>query len=70
VLYRYQDEESMGALSCVPRFERICNDDAGPGNSTSLLDEELEAGTYYYIVDGFNQANDGTFVLEVTTTAR
>jgi hypothetical protein len=70
VLYRYQDEEGMGALSCMPRFERICNDDAGPGNSTSLLDEELAAGTYYYIVDGFNQANDGTFVLEVTTTPR
>ena len=70
VLYRYQDVEGIGPLACVPRFERICNDDAGPGNSTSLLDEELDAGTYYYIVDGFNQANDGTFVLEVSTTAR
>jgi hypothetical protein len=70
VLYRYQDVEGTGPLSCMPRFERICNDDAGPGNSTSLLDEELAAGTYYYIVDGFNQANDGRYVLEVNTTAR
>jgi hypothetical protein len=69
VLYRYEDD-GTGPTSCMPRLERMCNDDAGPGNSTSLLDEDLDAGTYYYIVDGFNQGNDGRYVLEVTSTAR
>lgn len=69
VLYRYQDDENQGALACAPRFEKICSDDA-EANSVSTLDEELQAGTYFYIVDGFNQGNDGRYNFDVTTTPR
>jgi hypothetical protein len=42
-----------------------CDDAVGP-SSSSLLDLELSAGSYYFIVDGFNTRNAGAYTLEVT----
>jgi len=66
VLYRYADDGSDSpASSCRPDLELGCNDDGGQGNTNSLLDEELSAGTYYYVVDGFNIGNEGRYLLDV-----
>lgn len=64
VLYRFQDDGS-GAASCVSLTEAACNDDASSGDTNSFLDEMLDAGTYYYVVDGFNETSSGTYLFEV-----
>lgn len=48
--------------------ERGCNDDAGD-NRHSMIETELEAGTYYVFVDGFASGNAGDFTLDVEVTA-
>jgi hypothetical protein len=65
VLYRYRDE-GAGPASCEPLAEAACNDDASTGDTNSFLDEMLEAGTYYYVVDGFNETSAGAYILEIT----
>lgn len=66
VLYRYADDGSGSpALACGPELEVGCNDDGGQGNTNSLLDEQLGAGTYYYVVDGFNIGNEGRYLLDL-----
>jgi hypothetical protein len=44
--------------------ETACDDDSGSG-STSLLSRVLEAGTYFFIVDGFGTGTSGDYVFEV-----
>lgn len=44
--------------------ERGCNDDAGD-NRHSMIETELEPGTYYVFVDGFASGNSGEFTLDV-----
>lgn len=51
-----------------PTTERGCNDDAGD-NRHSMIETELEAGTYYVFVDGFSSGNAGEFTLDVDVTA-
>lgn len=48
--------------------ERGCNDDAGD-NRHSMIETELEAGTYYVFMDGFASGNAGEFTLDVEVTA-
>jgi hypothetical protein len=64
VLYRFTEVEGESA-TCVSREEDACDDDGGPGTD-SLLDEQLEAGVHYFIVDGFGKTNDGSYTLAVT----
>lgn len=64
VLYRYLDDGS-GAASCVSLTEVACNDDASSGDTNAFLDEMLDAGTYYYVVDGFNQTSSGPYLFEL-----
>lgn len=63
VLYRYRDG-GQGPLVCAERGVD-CNDDGGSGSLNSLLDETLEPGNYYYVVDGFNENNQGRYLLDV-----
>jgi hypothetical protein len=44
--------------------ELACNDDAGD-NRHSMLETELDPGTYFVFVDGFASANQGAFSLDV-----
>ncbi|MEM9073946.1 MAG: putative metal-binding motif-containing protein [Myxococcota bacterium] len=57
VLHRHVD-------SCASEGEATCDDDGGEA-STSLLDEELDPGTYFYIVDGWGSTNNGEYFFEV-----
>jgi hypothetical protein len=63
VLYRFTDSGD-GADSCASGKERNCDDDGGSGNN-SMLDETLDAGVYYYVVDGFGVDSAGKYVLNV-----
>jgi hypothetical protein len=47
--------------------ERACNDDAGDTRH-SLIETQLEPGTYTVFVDGFSQNNAGPFTLDVQVT--
>ena len=42
-----------------------CNDDAGVGNRESLLELDLEAGTYFIFADGYDDDSVGTGILRV-----
>ena len=64
VLYRFQGDASV----CVPEAEAACNDDNGLGGTDSQLEEMLEPGTHYYVVDGFSESNDGRYVVEFIIT--
>jgi hypothetical protein len=65
VLYRYKDTGD-GPASCRSRDELACNDDGAQGNTNSQLSEVLDPGTYYYVVDGFSDDNQGKYLLDVT----
>lgn len=45
-----------------------CNDDAGD-NRHSMIETELEPGTYYVFMDGFSSGSSGEFTLDVEVTA-
>ncbi len=47
--------------------ETYCDDDGGSG-TTSLIDQTLDAGTWYVVVDGFSTGSSGQYLLEVTIT--
>ena len=64
VLYLYEDH-GEGPAVCNGQ-EVACNDDGGPRNRSSMLDLILDAGTYYYVVDGFNTNNEGTYLFDVS----
>ncbi len=54
---------------CVdPSTELACNDDHGD-NRHARIEEVLERGTYFLVVDGFNAGNAGTYSIEVDVTA-
>jgi hypothetical protein len=44
-----------------------CNDDAGD-NRHSIIETVLEPGTYFVFVDGFAEANQGAYTLDVDVT--
>ena len=64
VLYRFHDSSKT---PCQDKSPAACNDDGGPG-AQAKLDESLDPGTYYYVVDGFKDGNAGRYQLEVTIT--
>jgi hypothetical protein len=66
VLLRYNTPSGGGALCSSPQ-PAACNDDIGNGDD-AVLDEVLDPGTYYYIVDGFKDSNTGTYTFDVTVT--
>lgn len=49
---------------CTSGGDFACNDNAN-GNATSLLDLQLDPGTYFIIVDGFGASSNGVYFLEV-----
>jgi hypothetical protein len=44
-----------------------CNDDAGD-NRHSMIETELDPGTYYVFMDGFSSGSEGTYTLDVEVT--
>lgn len=48
--------------------ELACNDDAGD-NRHSMLETELDPGTYYVFMDGFASGNAGAFTMDVDVQA-
>lgn len=48
--------------------ELACNDDAGD-NRHSMLETELDPGTYYVFMDGFASGNAGAFTIDVDVQA-
>jgi hypothetical protein len=63
VLYRYSREDGS-STACDDASAASCDDDSG-ANRQPELDEVLAAGTYYFIVDGWNAGNAGAYVLDV-----
>ncbi|NIS28973.1 MAG: hypothetical protein GWO04_02970 [Actinobacteria bacterium] len=49
---------------CVSMSETYCDDDSGDGSS-SLIDQVLTAGTWYFVVDGFGTSAEGDYTFEV-----
>lgn len=52
---------------CTDGGELYCDDDGGEG-STSLIDQMLDPGTYFIVVDGFGSLASGEYFLEVMVT--
>ncbi|MCA9609666.1 MAG: putative metal-binding motif-containing protein [Myxococcales bacterium] len=52
---------------CADGGELYCDDDGGEG-ATSLVDQMLDPGTYFIVVDGFGSTSAGEYFLEVTVT--
>ncbi|MBX3269301.1 MAG: putative metal-binding motif-containing protein [Sandaracinaceae bacterium] len=53
--------------ACANMGEIFCDDDGGEG-ATSLIDQMLDGGTYFIVVDGFGSGSAGEYQLEVTVT--
>ncbi|MBN2695335.1 S8 family serine peptidase [bacterium] len=51
---------------CESTTSLYCNDDAENGVNRSKLSVILEAGTYYLVVDGYSNANNGEFQLSIS----
>ena len=52
---------------CEPELELACNDDGSPNTDLgSVLDLDLEAGTYTLVLDSFTQDFIGDFTLELS----
>ncbi len=51
-----------------PATELACNDDEGD-NRHSRVDTVLDRGTYYVVVDGFANNNQGSFTMDVQVTS-
>jgi hypothetical protein len=54
----------MHNTMCRTGAESACDDDGGEG-ATSLLDRTLDAGTYFFVVDGWGMVSSGSYVFEV-----
>lgn len=52
---------------CASSSDLSCDDDSGPG-TTSQLTETLNAGSYFYILDGWNTSAQGHYELEALIT--
>ena len=52
---------------CTAGADLYCDDDGGAG-VTSLIDQMIDPGTYYIVVDGFGSFSSGSYTLEVTVT--
>jgi hypothetical protein len=54
-------------VGACPGVEAACDDNSGEG-TRSLLDVTLNAGTYYFIVDGWGTDSAGDYVFELFTS--
>jgi hypothetical protein len=61
VLYRFDGANG----DCLSGADRACDDDSGEGTN-SLLEERLEPGTYFYVVDGYGFGNQGPYLFDVS----
>ncbi len=68
VLYRFTDSGG-GSAVCDGAAPEACDDDSA-GGTQAELSEMLDAGTYYYVVDGFKGAPGGSYLFDVTVTAK
>lgn len=59
---------SLHEGACDGLSEIECNDDNGSGGVWSLVDTELDAGTYLIVVDGWGGSSAGDYELEVIVT--
>ncbi|MET0386641.1 MAG: putative metal-binding motif-containing protein [Polyangiales bacterium] len=71
VLLRY-DAPQPGQPLCAS-LNPVCDDDSGGTSDSAQLDEELPAGIYYYIVDGYaanvdDPKSSGVYLFDVTVT--
>ncbi|MBK8173248.1 MAG: putative metal-binding motif-containing protein [Sandaracinaceae bacterium] len=58
----------LQSAPCGTGREIECDDDDAGEGGDSLIERTLEAGTYYFIVDGFGTGNAGAYFLEVVVT--
>jgi len=49
-----------------PATETVCNDDHG-GEQSSRITTELDAGTWFFFVDGRNKEDQGSYEFDITT---
>jgi hypothetical protein len=64
VLYRFGG--SGGTTNdCLSGADRACDDDSGDGTN-SVLEERLDPGTYFYVVDGYGFGNQGPYLFDVS----
>jgi len=54
--------------SCGAGTELACDDDGGDGVQ-SLVDRVFDAGTWFFVVDGFGTSSAGAYTFEITTSA-
>lgn len=66
VLYRLR-EDASGDRACDDSQAIACDDDSGPG-AQAEIDEQLDPGTYYYVLDGFGEDSAGRYQLELDIT--
>jgi hypothetical protein len=66
VLLRY-DSPAPGEALCA-RPDPQCDDPVDGDGTKARFDERLEAGTYYYVVDGYSSLNSGEYLFDVTIT--
>jgi hypothetical protein len=52
---------------CVSGAELVCDDD-GAGAPASLITQTLDAGNYFFVVDGFSGSSSGDYMFEVIVT--
>jgi hypothetical protein len=64
VLLRFGPERA-GTSFCSEPEPAACVDDTGVGGN-STLDEMLDPGTYFYIVDGYKDLNAGQYTFDVS----
>lgn len=53
--------------ACASEGEIFCDDTSGTG-FTSRIDQELTAGTWYFIVDGWGGSSSGEYTIQFTLT--
>ncbi len=63
VLYRFRDSRATPDV-CSGSSAEACDDDSGP-NAQAVLDEKLDADTYYFVVDGFKDYSSGPYSFEL-----
>jgi hypothetical protein len=54
-------------VACDATTQLACDDDGGPG-TTSQIEMDVGAGSYWLVVDGFSSTRSGAHVLSVTVT--
>ena len=64
---QYDSVVSLRSACARDSSEIACNDDAN-SQRASRVEADLDAGTYFVVVDGFDQGNSGQFTVQATLT--